>query len=110
MAKHTPEPWSVHQYNGTNINANGDLIMAVRFMGGTDDEGEANAARATVCVNACAGIDDPAATLEEVRDVLRVMIHGGELGWDASTPAYQARMADAWRNYAIRLLPKLGKG
>lgn len=32
----------------------------------------ANAARAAICVNACEGIDDPAALLEELREYLRL--------------------------------------
>ena len=60
----------------------------------TDPDGEeskANAARVVACVNACEGIDDPAATLAEVRDMLNMLsrmslddeIEGGMSGDDA---------------------------
>lgn len=41
---------------------------------GIECENEEDAARIVACVNACAGIEDPAATLAEVREVLRGLL------------------------------------
>lgn len=74
--KHTPEPWDdASQYPGfksIRIFAKTHFIATV---GNTDDtkaQTEANAARIVTCVNALAGIPDPAATLKAVREALAI--------------------------------------
>ncbi len=79
--KHTPEPW-VLKPNGV-INA-GEAFQYARGSGqcqivsvtirqrapddvNTSDERDANAARIVACVNACAGMDDPAAEIAGMR-------------------------------------------
>lgn len=66
---HTPEPWHT---NGSEIidNSNKGLGETYQTLSKGTDETNANAARIVACVNALAGIEDPAATLAEVRDLL----------------------------------------
>ena len=97
MSDHTPAPWSTD----TSLTTGEPIIRAVEapdlclaVFCETDPDGEeskANAARVVACVNACEGIDDPAATLAEVRDMLNMLsrmslddeIEGGMSGDDA---------------------------
>ena len=79
---HTPEPWSINGYEQwdkfgpikrASIVAQWDngfsetlLIATVN----TTKQIEANAARIVACVNACAGMTDPAAQIKALRDAL----------------------------------------
>ena len=63
---HTPEPWTANdEITGgkVSIYANGPL-------GYIGENPEANAARICACVNACAGMTDPAAEIKALRDAL----------------------------------------
>lgn len=72
------EPWSVTRCNDSAVEItddHGDMVLFEEF----SDEpvyltsgAQRRAYRITDCVNACAGIDDPAATLAAVRDFLRM--------------------------------------
>lgn len=61
MSAHTPEPWVIAE-GITHIwirdNDGGDTVFALHRE--DDRDAEANARRIVACVNACAGIDDPA--------------------------------------------------
>ena len=85
MSKHTPEPWIVCEHDagcrdatnfGLSIEQDRErcgeepsIIAEVDIDGdGIDLEtGRANAARIVACVNACAGMDDPAAEISRLR-------------------------------------------
>lgn len=61
MSKHTPEPWNL------------DSDDVVAWIDGADGEsitevfGDANARRIVACVNACAGMDEPAVAIARLR-------------------------------------------
>ena len=72
---HTPEPWDTQADPDID-----DSTIYVHTIEGDDapvlvatfpwhDTGEANAARIVRCVNACAGIPDPAAELADLREL-----------------------------------------
>jgi hypothetical protein len=74
--KHTKEPW---QFKDTEmkITGTGDLFFLqvianvspkMDYTKGMGTQ-HANAARIVACVNACAGMDDPAAEIERLRDM-----------------------------------------
>ncbi len=68
--KHTAEPWVDCPALGNTERriehkGTGNNCISVAVLRGP--EREANAARAVACVNACAGIKDPAAALENAR-------------------------------------------
>lgn len=65
--KHTPEPWRT---NGIWIDAGTSATVAYCRNGNPNDAD--NAARAVQCVNACAGMDDPAAEIARLREIERV--------------------------------------
>lgn len=76
MSKHTPEPWvatgrAIKRDNGFSY---GEIIANVLggktsgpFFVQSYDECEANAIRIVGCVNACAGMEDPAAEIDELK-------------------------------------------
>lgn len=63
MSKHTPEPWEwppAHA-DGAHIDGpDGVYVLHAEWFERNMEEAEANAARATACVNACAGINPDA--------------------------------------------------
>ena len=71
MTKHTKEPWHI---DGEKIRAN--LPDGGKRMIGTVDD-PLNILRVTQCVNALAGIEDPAATLKAVRELIE-KAHGDD--------------------------------
>ncbi len=97
--KHTPEPWS-HNVGDPA----GDPTDSRIYSGDcsvTEATGPADAARIVACVNACAGITDPAATLAEVRKTLeRCIMALAANGAPNCEAAKESRAA----------LAKLGKG
>ena len=106
MSKHTPEPWYAYQREhpvgysfgicnsrpcGTLVDEDGSLhtdfpdwnpgtseLVARTY---DSENAHANANRIVACVNACAGMDDPAAEISRLRDELAA--------WKAE--------AEAWR-------------
>lgn len=76
MSKHTPEPWiaidrAIKLNNGfgygeTVANVPGGNTSGPFFVQ-SDEECEANARRIVSCVNACAGMEDPAAEITELK-------------------------------------------
>lgn len=72
ITKHTPEPWGDHAINKPDHG----VIHAMRgahigTLKSSDSRSDSNAARIVACINACAGIEDPAAALSNVRQLLR---------------------------------------
>lgn len=67
FGQHTPEPWKV--YNGEEIH--GVLDSAGKHLAEMwqrkDYDSSANARRIVACVNACAGMDDPKAEIEQLK-------------------------------------------
>lgn len=90
MSGHTPEPWVIDgrvrlatnfysdDATGSIIGGCNDYQFAFRPL----EERLANAARIVACVNACAGMDDPAAEIQRLRDT-------------AATPSLNDRLAPA---------------
>lgn len=78
MAEHTKEPWSVHSgdiWQGEPDNPIVPLYREIReswswHQATPEDEREANARRIVACVNACAGMADPAAEIASLRRYL----------------------------------------
>jgi hypothetical protein len=68
--KHTPEPWQA--YPDGMITSYGIIVAQVEVENAEDSPGtvEADANRIVACVNACQGIDDPAAALAAAREAL----------------------------------------
>jgi hypothetical protein len=65
--QHTPEPWQVnHGDKGQVCDADGERrgCAPIAHCAGSAAEKRANAARIVACVNACAGMYDPARTIE----------------------------------------------
>ena len=71
MSNHTPEPWYWHEndsYCEINSERDGQIgDSCASSCLGDIDLGRANAARIITCVNACAGMEDPAAEIDELR-------------------------------------------
>lgn len=103
---HTPEPWSadrVTEIGPIGISAGPTHIGEII---GTGDAAEdaANAARIVACVNACAGISDPAATLRSAREAIAWAL--GEM----KRPGHPySHYADMWKQ-AEALLVQIPKG
>ena len=120
--KHTPEPWAIYNKHGfeTNISGGNIRIAEVKHYSKEDDlfttdsmnengdlteyidprinEGKSNAARIVECVNACAGMEDPAfeiaflrEQLRECTDALRGMVEGTTLEFSAANGFYDQR-------------------
>lgn len=76
--KWTPEPWKVDKYG--SITANGRDTVLIQgaasscSAGPSRDIGNANRDRVIACVNACAGMDDPAAEIAKLRRDLEANI------------------------------------
>ena len=66
MSKHTPEPWfSDSEHVGSSVSDRlNDGWFAAKCLGPDRVE---NARRIAACVNACAGMEDPAAEIEKLR-------------------------------------------
>ena len=65
MSKHTPEPWefeSEPQYCSEIIGSNGDSVCTF-----VEDPSCVDVDRILSCVNACAGMDDPAEEIAELK-------------------------------------------
>lgn len=63
---HTPEPWELDTHPRDVISASGKFIARAQGRFG-DDAADANARRIVACVNALAGIPDPAAFVKAAR-------------------------------------------
>lgn len=86
--KHTPEPWILSDDSEPDrVGGAGQYPPAYepkagpRFVFGTDAAGRtvsprrADLARAVQCVNACAGMDDPAAEIARLREIERALTY-----------------------------------
>lgn len=67
--KHTAEPWTITTEGGELYicDQHDALLMRVGPVGSRDKEDHWNAERAVACVNACAGMEDPAEAIREAR-------------------------------------------
>jgi hypothetical protein len=96
------EPWKEKAYNYT-VGDTGDVEgvieirtreeLRVTYAWNPSDENEALFSRAVACVNACAGMADPAAEIEamreairEARDVLQLVVLETCKQWDTTQP------------------------
>ena len=68
--QHTQEPWTVGTNHPCRILKVGTTCYPCDEGTETDKE-KANALRIVACVNACAGMEDPAAELRQLRAALR---------------------------------------
>jgi hypothetical protein len=103
--RHTPEPWHVEYYrHGTSIlgedYSNGSglgsrAVAAVVHDNRANDSAAANAARVVACVNACAGIEDPAKAFSLARVALLYAVSrfSGE-GMEVSANVCAAALAE----------------
>jgi hypothetical protein len=73
MNKHTAEPWQFNAGLGVIVDGRSETLATLRHA--YDIDGPANAARAVQCVNACAGIEDPAAALALARHAIVELQH-----------------------------------
>ena len=82
MSKHTPEPWfyeSEPRYCSEILGLEDRSVCVF-----VDDPSEADVNRIISCVNACAGMDDPAAEIAELkrqRDELLNLVKRARLEW-----------------------------
>jgi hypothetical protein len=82
VSEHTPEPWTLHKHDhargevwlsinrgaiDVTHNVEDGQICAQKYSVLAPKERQANAYRIVACVNACAGMEDPAATIKELR-------------------------------------------
>lgn len=67
--KHTPEPWRATVNNINEIWLHSDHVSFIAHVNGPNRKGELNpdAIRIIACVNACAGMPDPAAEIAALR-------------------------------------------
>jgi len=69
---HTPEPWRVYAWLNDSTFAV-EYIQPSRVsaficqMNGSNDKSKANASRIVACVNACAGMEDPADEIDRLK-------------------------------------------
>jgi hypothetical protein len=82
-SKHTPAPWRLCYADGQIDGADGSTVR--RFAWSSYKEfaalpavEQANIRRTVACVNACEGIDDPAAALRAAREALEWTLQKGE--------------------------------
>ena len=105
MSNHTPEPWfddrATHDEPYQNIKILGDENRGICWLwiddAPVDDwnsEQRANASRIVTCVNACAGMEDPVAEIDELKrqrdellDSLRSAVETIEWMHGCSSPA-----------------------
>lgn len=76
--KHTPTPWHLHKRTEIICNLEDPMngpIAATDYLGESERDA-ANAARIVQCVNACEGIEDPAALIAAVRECALFWAHG----------------------------------
>lgn len=77
MSKHTPEPWEArrdpcHFHTLSSIYGHTHNRSVAEIGGETFDEQADNTARIVACVNALAGVDDPAAFMAKVREIVEL--------------------------------------
>ena len=79
-AQHTPEPWFITGLSASTITDKNAVVTALipelKAQADICDQvtRNANAARIVACVNACAGLSDPAADLAALREALQQIV------------------------------------
>lgn len=101
-AKHTPEPWALSGcVNECSISGHSVICdqsnAPIGYIAYSDD-----ANRAIICVNACAGIEDPGAAIREAREALFALLALRENG---DVPSWTAQWDRAEQALA-KLQPK----
>lgn len=71
---HTPTPWHVGENGPTIYDANGRVVANCSAVGEDLIESIANAQRIVMCVNACAGLADPAQAISDLAEELGAAI------------------------------------
>jgi hypothetical protein len=90
--KHTPEPW---KHNEEQII--GDTLLIALCHHGY----KANAARIVACVNACAGMDDPAKEIATLRDRIAELEQPTANGGKKTVVEYLMELPDGYRERAL---------
>lgn len=72
--KHSPEPWSAGK-NNELLDAEGK-VLALFY------QPLASISRVAVCVNACAGLEDPAAAIQAAREAMQWVNEGVSVSFD----------------------------
>lgn len=67
--QHTPEPWVKDNFD--ILGPKGETLLVGMHR---DERGSLDLKRAVACVNACAGIEDPIATLAAIREALSAIV------------------------------------
>lgn len=70
----TPTPWHIGLDGTTIYAANGRVVASCAAVDEDLIESSANAARIVQCVNACAGVGDPARAMSDVAEALEAAI------------------------------------
>lgn len=97
--KHTQEPWITNTFSHPSdqiFDVKGVIIADCKWTNHTPDQRELNAARIVSCVNACAGMDDPAVEIERLRTEnarLRGALEAAEHVLQVLTPPTGGRLA-----------------
>lgn len=98
--KHTPEPWKayVNPRNGAigvySITTEND-VAGCNHLGLPANARKANANRIVACVNACAGIEDPASAISDAREALELALEVIEATGPGSYPIAENAIAGA---------------
>ena len=104
---HTPEPWEARSIGiSRKDNHNGPILAcyvntAQRYIG--VKEAEANASRIVACVNACAGMEDPAAEIERFKaQRAELVMDKADIAMQGADAAIQGSDATIQRNTLLR--------
>ncbi len=99
MTKHTPEPWEAFDAEITTPDKRVFVAVTDESIHMTQNEQRANAARIVACVNACAGMEDPAGEIERLQAIS--LRHLRDLDkWDQERERVAA-VIDAAKEYKI---------
>lgn len=102
-AKHTAEPLdsvphlTAETSTGNAYDDTGMPIVVARDSRLTDRQNGKRIARIVACVNACAGVEDPAAAIEGARKALRAAGMSLRRSWGDGVKSYPESIRDALR-------------
>jgi len=102
--KHTPEPWVYRPYPNPKImsceiSSSGSVIAAVCSL--PLGIGENNAARIVACVNACAGMEDPAKEIATLRARIAELEQPATETEPTTVLGWLQKLPDGYRERAI---------
>jgi hypothetical protein len=104
---HTPEPWGFDKNDEDNlfVFSKAKICNLYNTIGTEYDEAEANAARIVACVNACAGMEDPAAEIERLKAQRAELVMGkADIAIQGADAAIQGSDATIQRNTLFRAI------